>query len=46
MMSFDLEEETIKYINIYKEQNNCTFEEAVNKILKEIIDFYLYENKD
>ena len=46
MMSFELEEETINYINIYKEQNNCTFEEAVNKILKEMIDFYSHENKN
>lgn len=38
VVSLDLSEETISYINCYKNKNNLTFEEAIIDILQKIID--------
>lgn len=40
MISLELEEETIAYINMYKEKHNCTTEDAINMILREIVEHY------
>lgn len=37
MLNLELSEETFNYLNQYKEENNLTFEEAINTILKEMI---------
>jgi hypothetical protein len=38
MLNLELSEETFNYINQYKEENNLTFEEAINDILKKMIE--------
>ena len=45
LMTLELEEETIEYINEYKTKHNCTTEEAINLILKEMVE-YFKTNKD
>ena len=37
MMTFDLDDETLEYLENYRIRENLTMEEAINRILKEII---------
>ena len=38
IVNLELSEETINYLNQYKTENNFTFEEAINDILKKMIE--------
>ena len=39
LITLELEEETINYLNIYKKQHNLTTEQAITTILKEMIEY-------
>lgn len=46
LITLDLDEKTLEYIDDYKYQNNLTFEEAVIDLLKKFIDMNKDENKN